>query len=195
MFGPRRPDARPLQSARAVALLAGCTLALSLSGCGTSSRDSATEDGSERSAGAPAEVAGATLPAPDFTLPDLRGEPVRLSNYRGKVVLLDFWATWCGPCRMEIPHFQELTAKYGEKGFVVIAIAMDETGAEVVGPFVDRNQITYPVVLGDAETAELFGGVTALPTTYLIDRAGNMVRKYSGYQELSTFEQDITPLL
>jgi peroxiredoxin len=133
--------------------------------------------------------------APDFTLPNLDGRPVRLSEFRGKVVLLDFWATWCGPCRLEVPHFKELTAKYGEQGFVVLGVALDETGAEVVRPFVQQNEIGYPIVIGDQYTAGRYGGVGALPTTFLLDRSGRVAKKYVGYRDLEVFEEDIRPLL
>lgn len=136
-----------------------------------------------------------TASAPEFTLPDLDGQLVRLADFQGKVLLLDFWATWCGPCRMEIPHFKQLTEKYGSRGFIVVGVAMDEKGAEVVRPFVTENGISYRVVIGDAYTARRYGGVQALPTTFLIDRNGHLVKKYVGYRDLETFEEDITPLL
>jgi thiol-disulfide isomerase/thioredoxin len=120
---------------------------------------------------------------------------VRLSDFRGRVVLLDFWATWCGPCRMEVPHFKQLIEKYGNRGFVVLGVSLDDTGAEVVRPFVARQEIGYPVVIGDQYTANRYGGVNALPTTFLIDRQGHVVKKYIGYRDLETFEEDIKPLL
>jgi len=147
-------------------------------------------------AGASGAVAAADSNlAPGFTLPDLEGTPVRLSDFRGKVVLLDFWATWCGPCRMEVPHFKELTEKYGGQGFVVLGVALDETGAEVVRPFVQKQDIRYPIVIGDQYTAGRYGGVGALPTTFLLDREGRVVKKYVGYRDLEVFEEDIRPLL
>jgi thiol-disulfide isomerase/thioredoxin len=174
-----------------VAVAAVFSVAALTGGCRGGGR-SALPDTTTTGRATPSPAAGAV---PDFTLPDLSGTAVRLSDYRGKVVLLDFWATWCGPCRMEIPHFLELTSKYGERGFVVVGVAMDETGAEVVRPFVEKYRITYPIVLGDAYTANRFGGVSALPTTLLLDREGRQVRKYVGYRDLKVFEQDIAPLL
>jgi len=141
------------------------------------------------------QTARDTARAPEFSLPNLKGETVRLKDFRGKVVILDFWATWCGPCRMEIPHFQELTKRHGGRGLVVVGVAMDEPGAEVVKPFVRKNGITYLVLIGDAYTANRYGGVNALPTTFVIDREGRVSKKYVGYRSLESFEEDLAPLL
>ena len=135
-----------------------------------------------------------TSTAPEFSLPNLKGETVHLSDFKGKVVILDFWATWCGPCKMEIPHFAELLKRHGAKGFAIVGVAMDEPGAEVVRPFVTKNKIEYHVLLGDTYTANKYGGVNALPTTFLIDRKGKIVRKYIGYRSLESFEEDLAPL-
>ena len=136
-----------------------------------------------------------TTLAPDFALPDLKGRTVHLKDFRGKVVVLDFWATWCGPCKMEIPHFVELMKRHGEKGLEIVGVAMDETGADVVKPFVEKNGLHYHVLLGDDYTANRFGGVNALPTTFVIDRGGHIARKYIGYRSLESFEEDLAPLL
>src|SRR6266699_2265320 len=97
--------------------------------------------------------------APDFTLKDADGKVVHLSDYKGKVVLLDFWATWCGPCKIEIPWFMEMQRKNKEKGFEVLGIAMDDEGWEVVKPFVADLNVNYRVVIGNDATAEIYGGV------------------------------------
>ena len=136
-----------------------------------------------------------TTLAPDFALPDLQGRTVHLKDFRGKVVVLDFWATWCGPCKMEIPHFAELLKRHGEKGLEIVGVAMDETGADVVKPFVQKNGLRYHVLLGDDYTATRFGGVNALPTTFVIDRGGHIARKYIRFRSLESFEEDLTPLL
>jgi thiol-disulfide isomerase/thioredoxin len=170
---------------RSRGLAAAVLAALALASCRESPGTGTTED----------TAAADTSLAPGFTLPDLQGTPTRLSDFRGKVVLLDFWATWCGPCRMEVPHFKELIAKYGDRGFVVLGVALDETGAEVVRPFVQKNEIRYPIVIGDQYTAGRYGGVGALPTTFLLDRQGRVVKKYVGYRDLEVFEEDIRPLL
>ena len=141
------------------------------------------------------QAARDTAHAPDFSLPNLKGETVRLKDFRGKVVILDFWATWCGPCRMEIPHFQELVKRHKQRGLVVVGVAMDEPGAEVVKPFVKKSGIEYVVLLGDTYTANRYGGVNALPTTFVIDRQGRVIKKYVGYRSLESFEEDLAPLL
>ncbi len=134
-------------------------------------------------------------PAPDFLLPDLKGKQVRLSDYRGKVVLVDFWATWCPPCRVEIPHFKELFRLYQDKGFEILAVSMDENPA-VVQDFVRAYQIPYTVVIGDQQTAEHFGGIPVFPTTFVIDRQGRILRRFEGYsedllQEMKTLIQQV----
>jgi len=135
--------------------------------------------------------------APDFTLKDANGHTVRLSDYRGKVVLLDFWATWCGPCKIEIPWFQEFERQYKDKGFAVIGVAMDEEGWNVVKPFAQHMSINYRVVVGDDSIGDLYGegGIDALPTTFLIDRGGRIASVHVGLSSKSDFENDIQELL
>jgi peroxiredoxin len=135
--------------------------------------------------------------APDFTLKDANGHTVRLSDYRGKVVLLDFWATWCGPCKIEIPWFQEFERQYKDKGFAVIGVAMDEEGWNVVKPFAQHMSINYRVVVGDDAIGDLYanGGIDALPTTFLIDRGGRIASIHIGLSSKSDFEDDIQELL
>ena len=134
------------------------------------------------------------LPAPDFTLPQLNGQPLQLSSYRGKVVLLDFWATWCVPCREEIPHFVELQQKYGAQGLQIIGVSMDDS-ADPVGPFYQQFHMNYPVVMGNAQTGELYGGVLGLPIAFLIDRNGHIQAKHIGATKAEVFDKDVTGLL
>ena len=133
--------------------------------------------------------------AADFALKDVDGKTVRLSDYRGKVVLLDFWATWCGPCKIEIPWFIEFERKYKDKGFSVIGVSMDEEGWEAVKPFLSRMNVNYRVVIGNDATAEAYHGVDALPTTFLIDREGKIAATHVGLAGRRDFEDGILQLL
>jgi thiol-disulfide isomerase/thioredoxin len=101
-------------------------------------------------------------PAPDFSLPQLDGKPLKLSTYRGKVVLLDFWATWCDPCREEIPHFVQLQNQYASQGLQVIGVSMDDS-PDPVRPFYRQFKMNYPVVTGNAKIGDLYGGILGLP--------------------------------
>ncbi len=132
---------------------------------------------------------------PDFALQDLMGKTVRLSDFVGQVCIVDFWATWCLPCRQEIPHFQALYEKYHNQGVAVIGISMDQKGPEVVRKFAKKMKMTYPTVMGDKKTAQAFGDVRSIPTTFVIDQDGNIVKKYVGYQDRYIFERDILALL
>src|SRR5215471_19664868 len=132
--------------------------------------------------------------AADFTVTDLDGKKLSLSDYKGKVVLLDFWATWCAPCREEIPHFVEMQQKLGPQGFQVIGISMDDE-AKPVKEFYQQYRINYPLAVGDDKLAQSFGGVLGLPVNFLIDREGRIVKKYLGATEVSVFDQDVADLL
>jgi len=113
-------------------------------------------------------------PAADFTLRDANGTAVKLSDYRGKVVLLNFWATWCGPCTLEIPWFIEFEQQYKTRGFAVVGVSMDEDGWNAIKPYMAAHKMNYRVLLGDDSVSQLYGGVESLPTTFLIDRKGRV---------------------
>ena len=142
-----------------------------------------------------AAVSSSMGKAPDFTLPDLDGKPFSLSSTAGKVVLIDFWATWCPPCRMGVPELQELYDRYKAKGLVIVGVSLDQGGAADVRPFVKANDVTYPVVIGDQRVANLYGGIRGIPTMFVVDRAGNVVKKLVGYQQKSVLEAAVKELL
>lgn len=134
--------------------------------------------------------------APAFTLQDIGGKQVSLSDFKGKVVILDFWATWCPPCRKEIPHFVELQDRYGAKGLVVIGVALDdERTAGEVRAFSRRMGINYPILYGNREVMEAYGPIEAIPTTFVIDRDGRIRARFVGYQPGKVFEDAVRPLL
>lgn len=137
----------------------------------------------------------ASKKAPAWELKDVDGKTVKSSDFDGKVVILDFWATWCPPCKMEIPGFVELQKKYGDKGLVVIGVSLDEQGPGVVKPFMEQFAINYPVVMGDAKIVQDFGGIEGIPTTFVIDRKGNVISGHTGYAPKETFEKEVEPLL
>jgi thiol-disulfide isomerase/thioredoxin len=134
-------------------------------------------------------------PSPAWELKGVEGKAVKSSDFAGKVVILDFWATWCGPCRMEIPGFIELQKQYADKGLVVIGVSLDQDGASTVKPLIEKMGLNYPIVLGDEAVVSAFGGIEGIPTTFIVDRAGNIVRKHVGYAPKAEFETDIKPLL
>jgi thiol-disulfide isomerase/thioredoxin len=136
-------------------------------------------------------------PAPlDHTVKDLNGNDVSLASYRGKVVFLNFWATWCGPCKIEIPHFVELQDKYADKGVAFLGLSVDDT-VEQLKPFVEQYRINYPVLLGidNEEVQEAFGPIYGIPITFIIDRQGNICSKHQGLATKEQFERVIQGLL
>jgi peroxiredoxin len=133
-------------------------------------------------------------PTPDFSLADANGAPIRLSAYRGKVVLLDFWATWCGGCKTEIPWYVEFQDKYREAGLSAIGVSMDADGWKSVKPFLADHKLNYPVVIGNDDLGEQFG-VINMPLTLLIDRNGKIAESHAGVVDKDNFESKIRSLL
>ena len=127
-------------------------------------------------------------PAPELTLKEIDGKEVALNDLKGKIVFVNFWATWCGPCQDEIPSLIDLQNKYASKGFTVVGIAMDDDGS-MVAPFVARElydvhgqklHINYPVLLGNDEASDKFGGIIGYPTSFLVSRSGQLLTKFQG---------------
>ena len=139
-------------------------------------------------------------PAPDLRLKDIDGKDVSLADLKGKVVFVNFWATWCDPCRVEIPWLIDMQAKYGPKGFTIVGVAMDEEGKSVVTPFLQKERfdvngqkeaMSYPIWLGTEEAADKFGGILGYPTSFLISRDGKQVRKFQGLEGYDTLAKAI----
>ena len=132
----------------------------------------------------------------DFTVDDMHGKSVTMSAFKGKVILLDFWATWCPPCKAEIPGFVELQKTYGEQGLQVIGVSVDDP-PEKLKPFVDEFKMNYPVLvgLGRDDLQDAYGPMWGIPTTFLIDREGRICRKHSGLVGKEKYERDIKALL
>ena len=134
-------------------------------------------------------------PAPDFALQDTSGKTLKLSDYHGQVVLLNLWATWCAPCREEIPWFIDFQREFKDRNFAVLGVSMDDRGWDVVQPFVHRHQINYPVMLGNTDVTMLYGGAGALPVTFMIDRDGRIARTHVGVAGRHTYKKEIEDLL
>ena len=136
----------------------------------------------------------ARKPAADMSLPGRDGKPVKLSSLKGKVVLLDFWATWCTGCKVEIPWFIEFDKAYRAQGLAAVGVSMDEDGWKTIEPYLKKNPISYPVVAGNLDTAAPYN-ITALPVTVLIDRAGRVAATHVGVVNKKSFEGDLKQLL
>ncbi len=132
--------------------------------------------------------------APDFALTDLSGQSIKLSDFRGKVILLDFWASWCEPCKTEIPHFIDMQNRYASQGLQVIGISMDDE-EKPVRDFQQQFKMNYPVAIGNAKLAESYGGILGLPITFVIDHQGRIYKRHIGQTEPSVFEGEVRKLL
>jgi thiol-disulfide isomerase/thioredoxin len=167
-----------------LAKMIGVAVLLTLIGCGSG----AQRQTSKETAG----VAAAAAPETTVQIPSLEGAPVTIDQYRGKVVLVNFWATWCAPCRTEIPWLIEFNQKYGPKGLVVLGVAMDDEGSKVVQPYVQGNRfdvnghpepMNYHILLGNTKIADKFGGILGMPTSMLYSRNGKKIKTIVGVIE------------
>ena len=160
------------------------TLALVLAGCSKRSpADAEVKSDKER------------MPAPAFSLTDERGTAVTLADYRGKVVLLNFWATWCGPCQIEIPWFIEFEQKYKARDFAVLGVSFDDDGWKSVRPYIAAHKINYRIMIGTEKMSQLYGGVDSLPTTFIVDRQGRIAAQHVGLVDKSDYQNEILKLL
>jgi len=133
--------------------------------------------------------------APDFTLPAVDGSMVSMADYSGKVILVDFWATWCPPCKEMIPVLSKLHKRYSDRGLVILGISLDRDGLEALGAYVHENMIPYKIVMADNKITKAFGGVSTIPTLYIVDRDGRLVRKLTGYQSYGQLEEQVKKYL
>ena len=142
----------------------------------------------------PFSAAGERKTAPDFALTSANGEAISLSGYRGRVVLLDFWATWCTGCKVEIPWYMEFQNKYSRRGLTSVGAAMDDEGWQKVKPYLQEHPINYPIVLGNPGLVEPYQ-ITSLPVTLLIDRNGKIADTHVGMVDKDRWEREIQQLL
>jgi thiol-disulfide isomerase/thioredoxin len=133
--------------------------------------------------------------APAWALVDLAGKPVTSESLKGKVVIVDFWATWCGPCRAAIPHLMELHKAYQSKGFEVVGVSLDQQGPAVVQSFVTQHEIPYTIAMGNQKIVSDFGGVRGIPTAFIISQDGKIYRKIVGLVPREQYEKDVIALL
>jgi peroxiredoxin len=166
-----------------------------LSGCTSTSAHSSGQASGPAAGQAQQQAHSDRRAAPEFTLQDATGASVKLSDYRGKVVLLNFWATWCGPCTLEIPWFVDFQQQYKSQGFDVLGVSMDDDGWKVIKPYVDAHKINYRIVLGNDSVSQLYGGVDSLPTSFLIDKTGRIAYAHVGLAGKNEYLNEIQTLL
>ncbi len=141
------------------------------------------------------ENAASLKKAPAFSLVSTEGKSITLADYRGKVVIVDFWDTWCPPCRMEIPHFIELYSQYRSRGFEMLGVVLGREGKQKVLDFIKTNKINYTNAYSTEAFLDAYGPIDGIPTTFVIDQQGRIYKSYTGYRDKSVFEGDIKALL
>lgn len=162
--------------------------ALLCCGCGNKEDDSAGQTGETGSV-------GNTQQAPGFRLKDLNGETVDFADYKGKLVLVDFWATWCGPCRRSIPHLADLFQEYRDQGFEVVGVSLDRSQPSKVKDYARAMSIPYKIVVGSQKDADNWNTGPAIPVAFLVSRSGEIVNRFVGYQRKSVLEEEIRKYL
>lgn len=180
-------------------MLLAVGLAVAMTALAAVSMRSATTRGGDEATGAPAGAGCPAKPTPaklQFTLKDMYGRDVKLSDYRGKVVLLNFWATWCGPCLAEIPSFVDLQAKYKKQGLEILGVSVSDT-REQLPPFAKEYKINYPLLVGQDhdDLMEAYGAVAAIPVSVLIGRNGVICDRHMGLVDVEEVEREIKALL
>lgn len=133
--------------------------------------------------------------APDFELEQMNGETFRLSDHRGEVIVVNFWATWCPPCKKEIPGFVELQNEFGSEGVLFVGVSLDEGGFDAVRPFAEKMDINYPLVVDDGTVASKYGGVRALPTSFVVGPEGKIQYARPGFLPENVLREKLKPLL
>ena len=170
-------------------------LAIGVIGLGCLGLSSCSQSSKSGKAGAPSADDAKLKTAPDFSLKQSDGAAVDLASLKGKVVLLNFWATWCGPCKIEIPWFMEFQQQFKDKGFEVLGVAMDDDGWKSVKPYVASHKINYRVVLGNDAVATAYGGIDSLPTTFVLNQNGKIVTSHIGLVDKNEYLKEIEGLL
>jgi peroxiredoxin len=179
-------------------------LAVVLAGCSSSKKAATTQESGNKATEAKvpdatqqdgAEPNNVGKPAPGFTLTDSTGKTIKLADYRGKVVLLNFWATWCGPCKIEMPWFSGYEQQYQGKDFAVLGVSLDEDGWKAVKPYLASHKIGYPIMIGGDDLSQAYGGIDSLPTTFLIGKDGRIASMHVGLVSKSVYDNEIQKLL
>jgi len=182
---------------RSFCSLPALTFAVAALAAGACSRHADVTRTAAAAAAPPPAIAAlpALGPAPAWTLQDVNGRTVSSEQFKGKVLVVDFWATWCGPCRSEIPGYTDLQRKYGKDGLTIVGVSLDQGGPGVVKEFIEKFGVGYQVVMGDEAVQSAFGGMEAIPTTFLIDRAGQVRDRKVGAEPAEDYEKKVASLL